>query len=524
MLGGKVLHDQRKMFIAYLSAALLIVLLITAVMYANTTALVRRQHRESAQETARAQQRLLDRVFLELIMIAQQVEGDAELSDYYVSSAGYGAYQGMTSLRRYLVTNDYLLDVGLLFSDGHLLTAQGSYSLAGYADRFNLPQIQQVYDTWVSERGQTRYRLYAAPQGRALIVAFTQPLIGNPKTRQIVFTLSEKQIDSLFAAAMQDAGSDLALYDREGTLLYHYRDGEPPLADDPSLTVSTETSTVLSLRYAYWYDAQRINDSFSTLNRRFLALLTLAVLAAIALSVVMSVINFRPVRRLLALVPGESLEQVARLDELQDYLAGVMARNLRQAQQLQSYTALTRNYALEQVLLGRGGEEQLRGLLQSGNIAFSFGYYTVFRFLPPSAPRTARSPISHPPALRRSRAFARRRSPSVSPPGWNGTMRRWCCCCAIRGRPSIRRRCLSPSARPCSPSQPSVAAAATRSAAWKPRSIRSTRPSRPASWRTSACVPLWTHRATKRQCSAIRRCICPWSRRWWTRCAPTTAR
>ena len=70
MLGGKVLHDQRKMFIAYLSAALLIVLLITAVMYANTTALVRRQHRESAQETARAQQRLLDRVFLELIMIA----------------------------------------------------------------------------------------------------------------------------------------------------------------------------------------------------------------------------------------------------------------------------------------------------------------------------------------------------------------------------------------------------------------------------------------------------------------------
>lgn len=164
MLGGKVLHDQRKMFIAYLSAALLIVLLITAVMYANTTALVRRQHRESAQETARAQQRLLDRVFLELIMIAQQVEGDAELSDYYVSSAGYGAYQGMTSLRRYLVTNDYLLDVGLLFSDGHLLTAQGSYSLAGYADRFNLPQIQQVYDTWVSERGQTRYRLYAAPQ------------------------------------------------------------------------------------------------------------------------------------------------------------------------------------------------------------------------------------------------------------------------------------------------------------------------------------------------------------------------
>ena len=45
MLGGKVLHDQRKMFIAYLSAALLIVLLITAVMYANTTALVRRQHR-----------------------------------------------------------------------------------------------------------------------------------------------------------------------------------------------------------------------------------------------------------------------------------------------------------------------------------------------------------------------------------------------------------------------------------------------------------------------------------------------
>ena len=147
MLGGKVLHDQRKMFIAYLSAALLIVLLITAVMYANTTTLVRRQHRESAQETARAQQRLLDRVFLELIMIAQQVEGDAELSDYYVSSAGYGAYQGMTSLRRYLVTNDYLLDVGLLFSDGHLLTAQGSYSLAGYADRFNLPQIQQVYDT-----------------------------------------------------------------------------------------------------------------------------------------------------------------------------------------------------------------------------------------------------------------------------------------------------------------------------------------------------------------------------------------
>lgn len=251
MLGGKVLHDQRKMFIAYLSAALLIVLPITAVMYANTTALVRRQHRESAQETARAQQRLLDRVFLELIMIAQQVEGDAELSDYYVSSAGYGAYQGMTSLRRYLVTNDYLLDVGLLFSDGHLLTAQGSYSLAGYADRFNLPQIQQVYDTWVSERGQTRYRLYAAPQGRALIVAFTQPLIGNPKTRQIVFTLSKKQIDSLFAAAMQDAGSDLALYDREGTLLYHYRDGEPPLADDPSLTVSTETSTVLSLRYAY---------------------------------------------------------------------------------------------------------------------------------------------------------------------------------------------------------------------------------------------------------------------------------
>ena len=384
MLGGKVLHDQRKMFIAYLSAALLIVLLITAVMYANTTALVRRQHRESAQETARAQQRLLDRVFLELIMIAQQVEGDAELSDYYVSSAGYGAYQGMTSLRRYLVTNDYLLDVGLLFSDGHLLTAQGSYSLAGYADRFNLPQIQQVYDTWVSERGQTRYRLYAAPQGRALIVAFTQPLIGNPKTRQIVFTLSKKQIDSLFAAAMQDAGSDLALYDREGTLLYHYRDGEPPLADDPSLTVSTETSTVLSLRYAYWYDAQRINDSFSTLNRRFLALLTLAVLAAIALSVVMSVINFLPVRRLLSLVPGESLEQVARLDELQDYLAGVMARNLRQAQQLQSYTALTRNYALEQVLLGRGGEEQLRGLLQSGSIAFSFGYYTVFRFLPAS--------------------------------------------------------------------------------------------------------------------------------------------
>ena len=55
MLGGKVLHDQRKMFIAYLSAALLIVLLITAVMYANTTTLVRRQHRESAQETARAQ-------------------------------------------------------------------------------------------------------------------------------------------------------------------------------------------------------------------------------------------------------------------------------------------------------------------------------------------------------------------------------------------------------------------------------------------------------------------------------------
>ena len=140
----------------------------------------------------------------------------------------------------------------------------------------------------------------------------------------------------------------------------------------------------MSLRYAYWYDAQRINDSFSTLNRRFLALLTLAVLAAVALSVVMSVINFRPVRRLLALVPGESLEQVARLDELQDYLAGVMARNLRQAQQLQSYTALTRNYALEQVLLGRGGEEQLRGLLQSGNIAFSFGYYTVFRFLPAS--------------------------------------------------------------------------------------------------------------------------------------------
>lgn len=126
MLGGKVLHDQRKMFIAYLSAALLIVLLITAVMYANTTTLVRRQHRESAQETARAQQRLLDRVFLELIMIAQQVEGDAELSDYYVSSAGYGAYQGMTSLRRYLVTNDYLLDVGLLFSDGHLLTAQAA--------------------------------------------------------------------------------------------------------------------------------------------------------------------------------------------------------------------------------------------------------------------------------------------------------------------------------------------------------------------------------------------------------------
>ena len=37
------------------------------------------------------------------------------------------------------------------------------------------------------------------------------------------------------------------------------------------------------------------------------------------------------------------------------------------------------DYALEQVLLGRGGEEQLRGLLQSGNIAFSFGYYTVFR-------------------------------------------------------------------------------------------------------------------------------------------------
>lgn len=37
-----------------------------------------------------------------------------------------------------------------------------------------------------------------------------------------------------------------------------------------------------------------------------------------------------------------------------------------------------------QVLLGRGGEEQLRGLLQSGSIAFSFGYYTVFRFLPAS--------------------------------------------------------------------------------------------------------------------------------------------
>lgn len=301
-------------------AALLIVLLITAVMYANTTTLVRRQHRESAQETARAQQRLLDRVFLELIMIAQQVEGDAELSDYYVSSAGYGCISGH--------------DLAAALSGNQRLPAgRGSAVFRRpSADRAGQLFAGRLCPIALTCRRSSRYTIPGflsadkraiacmPPRGPALIVAFTQPLIGNPKTRQIVFTLSEKQIDSLFAAAMRMRVPTWRCMTGRARCYIITATANRRWRIIPSLTVSTETSTVLSLRYAYWYDAQRINDSFSTLNRRFLALLTLAVLAAVALSVVMSVINFRPVRRLLSLVPGESLEQVARLDELQDYL------------------------------------------------------------------------------------------------------------------------------------------------------------------------------------------------------------
>lgn len=377
-------NKQRiKYFISYMGAAMLIALPVMGLFYFRTVAMVNDQHEQTARNIVQSQQQILDRVFLEIEQIALQIDSDVSFSSYRMEKAGYDTYQGMLQLRRYVAANDFLRDVALLTPGGSILSSVGSFQVNDFIGRYAFPQLQEapsLLDEYFKEGGNN-VRLYPVSSKGLMLVSFAQPLMGLPKTRLLLFVLEKSQMDALFSAAMQGDGSDFAVLDREsGDIIYRYRASANPL-EQPGMTVSRMASTRMAVDYVYCYDAYLANEKFSSLNRSFLQIILLTLLAVFIVSQGMSAVNYRPVRRLMELLPAKGLAHPEKLSDVEAYMRNMMARNMEMAQQLQSYSRLTRDYALQQALLGRGDETQLSQMLLVMGVSFPHPYYTVFHFL-----------------------------------------------------------------------------------------------------------------------------------------------
>ena len=368
-------------FFSYMGVAMLIALMVMGILYARTVAMVNEQHGKTAQDIVQAQQRVLDRVFLEIEQIALQIDSDASFSSYRLDTPGYDAYQGMLQLRRYVAANNFLRDVAILSPGGTVLSSVGTFELDGFIKRYDLPQIDKAKKDLESgpQDGSHSVQLYPVSSTGAMLVAMPQPLVGLPKNRLLVFILEKTQIDALFSAVMQGEGSDFAVVNREdGAILYRFRPLEGPM-EEGGMILSRTASTRLEADYVYRYDASLENDKFVALNRSFFQIILLTLLAGFFVSQGMSAVNYRPVRRLIELLPGR--EQTEGLADVEAYMRGMMDRNMEMAQQLKSYSSLTHDYALQQALLGREGEARLSQLLAAADILFPHPYYTVFHFL-----------------------------------------------------------------------------------------------------------------------------------------------
>lgn len=380
MPARKIKKEHYRMFLSNASTALLIAFLVIAFLYMRSVHLVKRQQEEAAFNIARSQQQLMDRLFVEMNLIATQIEVDPTLSNYYISGNGYETYLGMRQLTRYLAANDNLTNVCFVFRDGHVLSASGTLDLNDFVARYDISGLENAYGMLLDGTLKNKPMMYPVGEGGHFLVVFPAPLIGTPKARLLAFVVKKARMDALFEPAVNGERADFAITDTDGQMLYHYRAGSLP-EEKGGLKLLRNDSYAIAARYHYWYDSDEGSEQFHRLTRSFLLIALVTVLAAAGLAFFMTRWQYQPVKRLLALVPDGQAGAAGRLDDVQKYMADMMERNIRMAQQMKSYATLTRDYVLEQALLGRGENEQLSLMLRGTGILFPAPYFTVFRFL-----------------------------------------------------------------------------------------------------------------------------------------------
>jgi two-component system response regulator YesN len=401
-----------KIFFSYLVLVLLLLIVLGSFSYASIISALEKQV-EEAQIAADAQLRdLMDTRFRELQRIAVQISSNTLLTPFALAHPGFGSYQAVSELKKYLTSNSFIHDIVLkydAYDNDRVFAATGVYTENEFAERI------YHYPNWTSSMNSV-IRSLNGPVIRPVEPVFTVndsspshfatylyplPAYSGTPYGVVMFLLDEKTLLSISENMVSLPGASLYIVDENGQTIFTTA-ADPQFPEELAGSLSAAPGTVATgsingVSYSVIRESSAINDwSYITLipttlflekvlqSRRLLGIIMIMLLAGgTVVSFVLANNNYQKLRQLAQLFADKKETETRAADSTDEivYLSNAVrelsGRESMMAK-LKSKKGLIRENVLLSLLKGKQLEaDDLEHTLELAEVRFDYPHFAA---------------------------------------------------------------------------------------------------------------------------------------------------
>lgn len=397
--------------LSYLMLAVLLLGIVGVPILSTIRAMNRSQLVEGAARNLTSLAEELDVQWYEMERTAYLTQSEGRMIPRFLQESGYYALQAVTDLKRICLTSNLIGEVALVYAAPLFDGEKKVYTSSGIWSRGLFFEYAYRYDQWSEAEINESIPNYTTPflrplepimvknSDRTQFMTYVVPLSQSSRNERgvMLFLISGEAFARVVARANLPAEATLLLRDRSGKPLYV--GGKQPQMDAEQLaalpeeeTVSVDGAPALSLevrsafnrwQYRLLIPTHYFGSDVAGSERAVVAFLATGVICAIALSMLVTMYRFKPMRNLASRAKQILPEAVGAYQNEYEMISGTISHlernNLLLTDRLRSQRAALCASKLRMLFEGKAGEtDALLSSLAEEGIALAGPVFRVF--------------------------------------------------------------------------------------------------------------------------------------------------
>lgn len=357
--------------LSYLLLGILLLAIVGLPVYNTIRSMYRASVMESAARSLSALSDTLDELCYEMDRTGYLTQSDGRMIPRLLQEDGYYRLQAYRDLQKICTTSSYVDSVALVYSTAQFQGEPMVYTDSGawdarlyfeYAyryDQWTLAEIRQQMEGYTKAFLRPSEWINVSGSRRAMYLTYVVPLsrAGRNMRGIMLFLIEQAEFDALVRRVNLPQEILLSVHDASDRFLYAQGDAQAEHAPNTRLS---HVSAYNGWQYALFVPDAYINAAVFSGARNVLVYLSIALVAAIVLSMFITLHRAKPVRALThtarRLLPGSEQAFQNEFAMISETLAHLEKNNLQLSHRLRSQRGMLREHRLRLLYEGNTGE------------------------------------------------------------------------------------------------------------------------------------------------------------------------